>query len=350
MLFTCQMLALQTSPSSRAVFHQKYQCLANHSVFKMDALNPDDPACYTPISNLNTTKIFERLFLVRLLPHILPSIYPLQFAYRLNRSTETALLKFANDISEAVETGRVTILVAIELSAAFDDITDIVLAKEIRAHIQYRRLISELVGMLLPRRTGLDVCRTVARTQTSTDLTLQLHRDPQSAHYSSHCSPTTLYMVTSFHDTNSSSTQFYTVVIGSSIETATSNLTSYSAAVYDCLLRNILALHPDSSESTVFWSMLRVKSLKSAFVVNIAASPIELWDNIKSLGVICGSRLYFDKPVNNVSKSCYFYIRIGSVYQCKHGYMFDCEYPDRRMQLVVGLCIREEHVQITACT
>ena len=78
---------------------------------------------FRPISNLNTIgKILERLALARLFPHISisPSFCPLQSAYRKFHSTETALLKLTNDIMETIDSGKITILTALDMSAAFD--------------------------------------------------------------------------------------------------------------------------------------------------------------------------------------------------------------------------------------
>ena len=48
-------------------------------------------------------------------------LYPLlQSAYRTGHSTETALLKVHNDILLSMDKKRVTLLVLVDLSAAFD--------------------------------------------------------------------------------------------------------------------------------------------------------------------------------------------------------------------------------------
>ena len=63
-----------------------------------------NPASYRPISNLNTiSKVLERLFLARLIPHVLPSICLLQSAYRQFHFTETVVLQIASDLFEAAE-------------------------------------------------------------------------------------------------------------------------------------------------------------------------------------------------------------------------------------------------------
>ncbi len=70
------------------------------------------------------SKILERLFLARLQPHVIesPNFNPLQSAYRPLYSTETSLLLTLNNIFTASDSGRPTVLVALDLSAAFDTI------------------------------------------------------------------------------------------------------------------------------------------------------------------------------------------------------------------------------------
>jgi hypothetical protein len=81
--------------------------------------------CPQVISNLNNfSKILERVFLSRLQPHITSSVNfnPLQSAYRKSHSTETALLNSLNHIYSAADQSQPTVLVSLDLSAAFDTI------------------------------------------------------------------------------------------------------------------------------------------------------------------------------------------------------------------------------------
>ena len=97
---------------------------------KKPGLPKSDLANFRPISNLNTIgKILERLALSRFFPHISksPSFSPLQSAYRKFHSTETALLKLTNDIMESIDSGKITILTALDMSAAFDTLDHITL-------------------------------------------------------------------------------------------------------------------------------------------------------------------------------------------------------------------------------
>ena len=85
------------------------------------------------VVRVNTiSKVLERLFLARLAPHVSPSICSLQSAYRHFHSTETVLLKIASDLFEAAESGCVTVLVALDLLAAFDTIDHQVLVRRLK--------------------------------------------------------------------------------------------------------------------------------------------------------------------------------------------------------------------------
>ena len=78
------------------------------------------------ISNLQfISKLTERAVFDQLQTHMLDhALYPLlQSAYRKSHSTETALIKVQNDILMNMDRQQVTLLVLLDLSAAFNTIT-----------------------------------------------------------------------------------------------------------------------------------------------------------------------------------------------------------------------------------
>ncbi|KAL9978241.1 hypothetical protein ACROYT_G015736 [Oculina patagonica] len=78
-----------------------------------------------PVSNLAyISKLTERAVFNQTYDHLVRSgLYPqLQSAYRQYHSTETALVKVANDILLNMNSQRVTLLVLLDLSAAFDTV------------------------------------------------------------------------------------------------------------------------------------------------------------------------------------------------------------------------------------
>jgi len=76
------------------------------------------------------SKVLERLFLKRLRTHILASPNFNQSAYCSGHSTETALLLLLDRIYLAADGGRSTLLVSLDLSAAFDTVDhDVLLSR-----------------------------------------------------------------------------------------------------------------------------------------------------------------------------------------------------------------------------
>jgi len=105
-------------------------------LLKKPSLDKEQMASYRPISNLTTvSKVIERLVLARLRPHLLasPSFARLQSAYRRGHSMETALLHVMNSVYAAADQKKATVLVGLDLSAAFDTINHDVLIKRLES-------------------------------------------------------------------------------------------------------------------------------------------------------------------------------------------------------------------------
>ena len=106
-----------------AAFPTHYKQSVMTPLLKKQELDKDDVTNYRPISNLNTiSKVIERLFLARISSHAerSPCFNQFQSTYRRNYSTETALLRLANDIHCNADDGSRTLLVQLDLSAAFN--------------------------------------------------------------------------------------------------------------------------------------------------------------------------------------------------------------------------------------
>ena len=97
---------------------------------------------YRPLSNLPClSKIIERVVAARLSAHMSEHNFsePYQSAYEPNHSVETALLCVQNDIVKAMDTQKVTILVLLDLSAAFDTVDHKVLLRRLSQDVGVAR-------------------------------------------------------------------------------------------------------------------------------------------------------------------------------------------------------------------
>ena len=92
-------------------------------LLKKPDLDSADPKSYRPIANLSVlSKLLERLVVRQLLDHLNAArlLPELQSAYRAHHSTETAVTKVLADILLALDTGDLSMLTLLDLSAAFD--------------------------------------------------------------------------------------------------------------------------------------------------------------------------------------------------------------------------------------
>ena len=102
-------------------------------MFKKDAINF---ACKNlrPVSYLQfVCKITERAVFDQLYAHVMNNeLFPeLQSVYRKSHSTETALVKIVNDILLDMNRQRVSLLVLLDLSAAFDTVDHTILLRRL---------------------------------------------------------------------------------------------------------------------------------------------------------------------------------------------------------------------------
>ena len=110
-------------------------------LLKKPTLDSSDLNSFRPISNLSfVSKIVERVADTRFVEHVEKhSLFPIfQSAYRVNYSTETALVRLHNDMLRVIDSGEVGGLVLLDMSSAFDTVDHQVMIDVLRRRFDVR--------------------------------------------------------------------------------------------------------------------------------------------------------------------------------------------------------------------
>ena len=111
---------------------------------------------FRPVSNLQfTSKLTEKAVAIQLQDHMLANgLFPeMQSAYREHHSTETALLRVMHDILMNMDRGHVTLLVLLDLSAAFDTVDHDILIHRLQSLLGLRGSALEWLRSYLSDRS-----------------------------------------------------------------------------------------------------------------------------------------------------------------------------------------------------
>ena len=106
------------------IFADQWKCASVHPLLKMLGLEPIFQN-FRPVSNLqDISKLTEKAVFIQTNGQMVThNISPeLQSSYREHHSTETALLKVMNDVLLKMNSQHVTLLIFLDLSAAFDTV------------------------------------------------------------------------------------------------------------------------------------------------------------------------------------------------------------------------------------
>lgn len=99
---------------------------------------------FRPVSNLYfLSKVTEKAVAAQLMDHLNDSdgfLEEFQSAYKSHHSTETALVKFQNDILKAIDNNRSVISLLLDLSAAFDIVDHSILLSRLQNRLGNRNI------------------------------------------------------------------------------------------------------------------------------------------------------------------------------------------------------------------
>jgi hypothetical protein len=297
---------------SEGYFPSQFKSAQITPTLKKQGLDPNDPKNLRPISNLSTiSKVLERLFLARLASHTTPLLNPLQSAYRSQHSTETALLKVIGDMYTAADSKSATVLVALDLSAAFDTIDHSVLIQRlnntfgisgpalswIKSYLSCRSCFVKIGNSFSPSTSLVDG---VPQGSVLGPLLFSLFITPLAEVIKQYG--------LSYHQ-YADDTQLYVSVNKSNGSNISPKFSQCTSAIHEWLLHNSLTLNPEKTEAIVCGTRPTVNSVRNSVSINVAESIINPSSHVKTLGITIDSQLNFNEHVSNTCRSCYHHIR-----------------------------------------
>ena len=268
---------------------------------------------YRPVSNLSfLSKILEKVVLKQLDEHLikydLKDIY--QSAYRSKHSCETALLKVNSDLLIATDSGKVSILALLDLSAAFDTLDHDILFQRLQCSFGITGTVLQWFKSYLSDRV-----QTVKTGMYQSEPTSLRFGVPQGSVlgpilFSLYSQP--LVDVLMNHGFNyhmyADDTQLYGSAELTEVSALVKSLQTCMADVSSWMKANKLKLNPEKTEIMMMGTPFKVKSVAMP-VIELNCQKIEVSHVVKNLGVFFNSSITSEDHISYLRKICYLELR-----------------------------------------
>ena len=274
---------------------------------------------YRPVSNLPfISKVLEKVVDSQLEKHLTEHNLheERQSAYRKFHSTETALLCVQNDILCSLDQNEATVLVMLDLSAAFDTIDHSTLLRRLEQHFGIAGKPLKWMKSYLSDRFQT-VC-------IDGELSTPVHMT-YSVPQGSVLGPKNYVMYTKpvgaicrkhnlQHHFYADDSQLYLAFKPKDSQSRSGVLQRIEECLNDIIVwmnNNLLKLNADKTEVIVFTpKRIKVENL----TVQVGNAVIKPTSHVRNLGALLDSHLDMEQHVNSISRSCYMQIRqIGQI-------------------------------------
>ena len=299
------------------------KCSSSSSVVDIKNKNLDKNLLknYRPISNLPfLSKILEKVVLHKLLSHLQENNLsnPFQSAYRAGCSTETVSLRIVNDILSALDNDNISVLLLLDLSAAFDT-------------LDHQILLSRLNSVFGIQSTALqwfhsylsDRYQSTSVNNSSSSPSQLMYGVPQG----SVLGPilfvlytTPLSDIIANHSVNhqlfADDTQLQKSAPLNEVTNLTKELNAYTDNIKTWMTENQLKLNDDKTEALLFpfSSSLKPSTGPLPDSITLGSHNIPFSDSARNLGFIFDSKLSTKKHIIKICQTAYFELkRISSI-------------------------------------
>ena len=282
---------------------------------KKPTLDADDVNSYRPISNLSfVSKLVERAVAVRYTNHVEHHrLFPTrQSAYRRHHSTETAIVSVMDDIIRSIDEGKVTALVLLDLSAAFDTVDHGTLLDVLHRRFAVTDTPLEWFGSYLTGRTQSVSVNGVRSAPGAVNCSMPQGSSLGPLGFISYTDD--VVVVFDHNDVRhhlfADDKQVYTSTKIADIDDARQRLASSIAGVREWCASRRLQLNAGKTELVWFGSRANLRKMSAIDLsLSVAGDVIEPVTVVRDLGVYLDAELTMKQHVNRITSSCFFHLR-----------------------------------------
>ena len=300
---------------STGIFPSKFKHAFVKPLLKKANLDPEESSNYRPVSLLPFfSKIIERLVKSRVIDHMSKFLKSeiFQSGFKEFHSTETALLSVTNELRLSADAGFVTILILLDMSAAFDTLDHKILIDRLIHFLGLHEealnwFISYLENRSFQVQQGTDTSKSVPlefgvpQGSVLGPLLFRIYILPllvllSNLNVSYHC--------------YADDTQIYIPCKISNFANSIDSIKSIYKSISDWLSHNFLKLNDNKSEVILIGTPNSVSQCKSlATSIKLGSSDIKFSSSVKNLGVIFDENLSFTQHIKQCRKSSFFMLK-----------------------------------------
>jgi hypothetical protein len=282
-------------------------------LIKNSKLDSNSMSSYRPISNLlYVSKLLERCVAKQLNSFLSSSAQyeAYQSAYQPHHSTETALLRVQNDILTSIDNKEVTLLVLLDLSAAFDTVDHTILLNRLK-NIGIMGVVYDWFSSYLTGRSQAVHLDSVS--SDSVDLTCGVPQGSVLGPILFNIYTQPLGEIARKHGLSyhfyADDTQLYTSFSIKDSDTSVLSVSDCIADIKIWMKSNLLMLNDSKTEVVLLGTKQQLSKL-SDLAISVGNVNIKPVTKVRNLGVIFDNNMSMENHVNNICKTSYFYIRL----------------------------------------